>query len=175
MSLCVPRIIARRCAQQLTGSSRARQVDGSARRERRGQPPFGTNMPIARLIGASFVTACLAVAAPASSQADTVHSETGDYCVDEAQALLQRSFGPNARITKAQQLGSYGNSTLWVTTNLCSDYFTFSPLASWAGCAMPDYVSAPTSSLTMWSHGDCANLAAEGESPVTGSSTALSR
>jgi hypothetical protein len=68
-----------------------------------------TGMPIARLIRASScLIACLVVATPASLHADPVHSETGNYCVDEAKSILQQSFGPDATITQARIMPGQG-------------------------------------------------------------------
>jgi hypothetical protein len=115
------------------------------------------------------VAAALAMAACAGGaglRLDPVHSESGNYCVDEAQGMLQRNFGPNARITKARQIDSNGTPrgtwNLQATTNLCKDYFIFSSLGM-SRCTMPAYGSAPSLSLTMLAHGDCADLPAHGD------------
>jgi redox-sensitive bicupin YhaK (pirin superfamily) len=112
------------------------------------------------------VAAALTVAACAGGAGlglDPVQSETGNYCVDEAQGLLQKRFGPNAKITKAQQLGSYRLWKLVVTTNLCEGYFTFtSSLAGSERCTTPAYGSAPLSLSSMSAHGNCADLPADG-------------
>ena len=119
--------------------------------------------------GSFVLAAALAVAACADgdgSRVDPVHSETGNYCVDEAQGLLQKRFGPDTRITKAQQVSSYHLWELVVTTNLCTDNFIFTS-SSWEAesCTMPAYGSAPLSLSSMSAHGDCANLPAERDRP----------
>jgi hypothetical protein len=114
------------------------------------------------VLGVAAALAVAACAGGAGLRLDPVHSETGNYCVDEAQGLLQRDFGPDAKITKAQQIDSYGTWKLRVMTNLCSDYFIFMPSSLGQNkCMMPAYGSAPTSSLTMTGFGDCANLPVE--------------
>jgi hypothetical protein len=114
------------------------------------------------VLAAAAALAVAACAGGAGLRLDPVHSESGNYCVDEAQGLLQKNFGRDAKITKAQQIDSYGTWKLRVMTNLCSDYFIFSPSSLGASrCMMPAYGSAPTSSLTMTSFGDCANLPVE--------------
>jgi hypothetical protein len=114
------------------------------------------------VLGVAAALAVAACAGGAGLRLDAVHSESGNYCVDEAQNLLQKKFGPNARITKAQQIDSYGTWKLRVMTNLCSDHFIFMPSSlGMNSCTMPAYGSAPTWSLTMLGHGDCADLPAQ--------------
>jgi len=114
------------------------------------------------VLGVAAALAMAACAGGAGLRLEPVHSESGNYCVDEAQNLLQRNFGPDAKITKAQQIDSYGIWKLRVMTNLCSDHFIFMPSSLGQNrCMMPAYGSAPTSSLTMTGFGDCANLPVE--------------
>jgi hypothetical protein len=123
--------------------------------------------PIRR--GAFALAAALAVAACTGGAGldilEPVHSETGNYCVDEAQGDLQRSFGPGAKITKAQIMSTYNLWELWVRTNVCTDWIVFYPSALQrdSTCTLPAYVSAPKSLEFMWGYGDCANLPVEGD------------
>src|SRR6266481_462341 len=115
------------------------------------------------------VAAALAVAACAGGAGldilERVHSETGNYCVDEAQGLLQRSYGPGAKVTKAQVMSTYNSWELWVRSTVCTDWIVFHPsvLQKDSMCTMPAYGSAPQLLTTMWGYGDCANLPAEGD------------
>ena len=123
--------------------------------------------PIRR--GSFAVVAALAMAACTGGAGldilEPVHSETGNYCVDEAQGLLQRSFGPGAKITKAQVISTYNLWELWVRSNVCTDWIVFYPsaLQKDSTCTMPAYVSAPQQLALMWGYGNCANLPAEGD------------
>jgi hypothetical protein len=136
--------------------------------------------PIRR--GAFALAAALAAAACTGGAGldilEPVHSETGNYCVDEAQGLLQKRFGPNARITQAKEVNTYSLWELWVRSNVCTDWIVFYPpgLISNPGCTMPAYGSAPISLAQMWGHGDCADLPAEGDHanlPVEGDRATL--
>jgi hypothetical protein len=115
------------------------------------------------------VAAALAVAACAGGAGldilEPVHSETGNYCVDEAQGLLRSSYGPGAKITKAQVMSTYNTWELWVRSTVCTDWIVFYPsvLQKDSMCTMPAYGSAPQLLTTMWGYGDCANLPAEGD------------
>jgi hypothetical protein len=96
---------------------------------------------------------------------EPVQSDTGNYCVDQAQGLLQGSFGPGAKITKTQMVGTYNLWELWVRSNVCTDWIVFYPSALQrdSTCMMPAYGSAPELLESMWGYGDCANLPAEGD------------
>jgi hypothetical protein len=116
-------------------------------------------------LAAAAALAVAACAGGAGLSLEPVHSASGNYCVDEAQNLLQRNFGPSAKITKARQIDSNGTPAgtwkMQATTNLCTDYFIFTSVGM-GKCMMPAYGSAPAVSVMMAAHGDCANLPADG-------------
>jgi hypothetical protein len=106
---------------------------------------------------------------------DPVQSESGNYCVDEAQELLQQSFGPDAKVTQAKIMSEYNLWSLWVMSNVSKDWIVFYPTALQKDsvCTMPAFVSAPKVLSTMWGYRDSANVLAE--RARLGSSSASSR
>jgi hypothetical protein len=92
-----------------------------------------------------------------------VASESGNYCVDEAHDILQKTYGRDVKIKQAKMVSTYNVWQLWVKSDLCTGWFEFTPAALEKDtiCTMPAYASAPKALSTMVGHGDCADLPTE--------------
>lgn len=88
-----------------------------------------------------------------------VPSQSGDYCRDELEQLLQKKFGENVKVTDAKGLGSGEQWVMWATSNACSGYIAASFMGEKWTCKQGVYGKRPHTLIAAYGHsGTCKDM-----------------
>lgn len=102
------------------------------------------------------------------NQLAPIHSDSGNFCVDQVHRYIIYRFGTNVKILKTfgTSSGDGGEASVWVHTNICSGYFVGGHNKN-ASCSISHYGKIPIYINRVWGYGDCARLLYQNEEPIT--------